>query len=318
MARCRRYGLTDRYTATDCGAGLPCHTSTLAGPHRCANLPHTDTAPRSPGAIRTPLVLGSEPRSQVFGHRHQCRAIPILAPSALHNRRTTSPRMQRGAGTFNAPWRQHGALHRRGGRAEASGARAASSGARGAGWSRCPPAPEPGRAAGRVSASSPVRGAAPQPWGTAGWRISSRWSTGCRTPSPPSGRMPTSTCRRSLWWGGRAPARAPCWRISSGGERGVSPGARAELPHGHRGVRGQRGAGAARAEAPHGQSGAGTGAGTARAEPPHGQRGAGTARRGDSAPLAAPRLGACVVRGQRCRTAGRCGAGVRAGAGGRA
>lgn len=52
------------------------------------------------------------------------------------------------------------------------------------------------------------------PWGTAAWRTWSRWSTSCRTPSPPSDRTPAWTSRRSQWWGGRARARARCWRTS--------------------------------------------------------------------------------------------------------
>lgn len=59
--------------------------------------------------------------------------------------------------------------------------------------------------------------------GAAGWRGSSRSSTGCRTPSRRWARAACSTCRRSRWWEGRAPARAPCWRTASPGETAAAP-----------------------------------------------------------------------------------------------
>lgn len=67
--------------------------------------------------------------------------------------------------------------------------------------------------------------------GAAGWRGSSRSSTGCRTPSRRWARAACSTCRRSRWWAGRAPARAPCWRTASPGEAaGTTPPQRPVSP----------------------------------------------------------------------------------------
>lgn len=153
-----------------------------------AHYPHSHTllvqAPQNPQKEKTAIPIG-----------------PLTAPA--HGGRTAAPRAPSGG----SPGQRSPPI------LEGLGARSA--GSRSARLLRRSRSPEPKRRPDR----SP-RGP-PQPWATAAWKISSRWSTGCRTPSPPLARTRTSTCRRSPWWEARARARARCWRISLAGKRGA-------------------------------------------------------------------------------------------------